>query len=105
MLVKLPGAVLGPESNGGVDKLRSERADNAPEHHADDSPPFTLGSAPIMLPGGANLNAEDLVEIMAQLVNQRRHSDDDDDEDDHDHGHGGYHDEEQDQGEGDDDQA
>jgi hypothetical protein len=74
MLVKLPGAVLGPEGNGGVDKLREERSKYAAEHpeQRDESPPDTLGSAPILVPGGGNLNADNLVELMTSLVNQRR---------------------------------
>ncbi len=45
MLVKLPGAVLGPESNGGVDKIRSQRGGYA-MNDIDDAPAFALNSAP-----------------------------------------------------------
>lgn len=45
MLVKLPGAVLGPESNGGVDQIREKRTGYA-MNDIDDTPAFTLTSAP-----------------------------------------------------------
>ncbi len=45
MLVKLPGAVLGPESNGGVDQIREKRTGYA-LNDIDDTPAFTLTSAP-----------------------------------------------------------
>ena len=45
MLVKLPGAVLGPASNGGIDRLRESRQGYA-MNAIDESPAFALSNAP-----------------------------------------------------------
>jgi hypothetical protein len=69
MLVKLPGAVFGPESNGGVDRRRQQRSGYAMDN-IDESPPFTLGSAPIILQNGGNMDASDLMALVKDLVNR-----------------------------------
>jgi hypothetical protein len=69
MLVKLPGAVFGPESNGGVDKRRQQRSGYAMDH-IDENPPFTLNSAPIILQNGGNMEASDLMALVKDLVNR-----------------------------------
>jgi len=75
MLVKLPGAKIGPASNGGVDKRRENRSKYS-MNDIDDSPPFTLNSAPNMMQNGGNMNADDLVALMTGLVRQRAGEDD-----------------------------
>lgn len=84
MVVKLPGAVLGPESNGGVDKRREERAGYA-MNSIDENPPFSLNPAPVMgggygngNTGGALVDRDDLVALMmASLTKDNDLVDDD----------------------------
>ena len=83
MVVKLSGAVLGPESNGGVDKRREERAGYA-MNNIDENPPFSLNPAPVMggygngNTGGALVDRDDLVALMmASLTKDNDLVDDD----------------------------
>jgi hypothetical protein len=69
MLVKLPGAVFGPESNGGVDKRRQQRSGYAMDQ-IDENPPFTLNSAPIILQNGGNMDAADLLALVKNYVDR-----------------------------------
>lgn len=69
MLVKLPGAVLGPESNGGIDKLRETRQGNS-LNAIDESPAFALNSAPNGLGGmgGMGINGMTADQLIAQMM-------------------------------------